>query len=333
MHVEEYKNISSNSSVLLVRGFRWDNIPEERGWIRALTEAHMLFDEVQCCSIKPEDNFSKYQAIILPDTVSIPDWMAKKLDRYAQEGGCVIASGETGKYDGEYNLNENYPLDCMGVEKIHYLRKNMASAMLHVEEEDMPLFDSFDNDRVLYFGDCFCFAEYKASVKGYLRLIPPHHLGPPERCYYTQVTDIAGVQVNAYGNGRGVLIPWMPGLLFYRDGYANTFRFMRDLLKNIAGIENVEASPFTQMVEVTAGIERKGHHALVQLVNHTGHFGTSYLAPVPVYGIALKIPCEQKPKAAISQTTGQSMTYKWEKGILYITIERLDAFEGLLIQF
>lgn len=31
------------------------------------------------------------------------------------------------------------------------------------------------------------------------------------------------------------------------------------------------------MIEVTMGIAHEGSHALVQLVNGTGHFGTSYV--------------------------------------------------------
>lgn len=332
-HADEYMNIASVADVLLVRGYRWDNLPEERGWIRALTEAHLLFDEVLAAELRPTDNFAKYKAIILPDTLSVPDWLAAKLDDFAKEGGCVIASGNTGKYDGDYNINENYPLACMGVKKVLKLREDMVAAMLHVEDSDLEIFDSYDNDRVLYFGDNFLFAEYEDSSKGYLKLIPPHRFGPPERCYYTQITDVPGVQINAYGKGKGVLIPWTPGTLYYRDGYANTYRFMRDLLKNAAGLENLEAAPFTPMVEVTAGTERAGKHMLIQLVNNTGHFGTSYLAPVPVYGIQLKVPCLSQPSRVISQLTGENVAFEWKDGKLYTEIDKLENFEGLLVQF
>ncbi len=326
-HADEYRNISSTADVLLVRGYRWDVEQEQRGWIRALAESHILFDEVEESHIKPEDNISKYKAIVLPDITEIPDWLAEKLDRYAENGGCVIASGNTGKY------HTDYPLKCMGIQKIKYLRQDMKSAMLHVEESDLDVFESFEKDRVLYFGDNFLFAEFESSSKGLLKLIPPHHMGPPERCYYTQITDIPGVQVNQYGKGTGVLIPWTPGLLYYRDGYANTFRFMRDLLKNIAQIESVEAAPFSQMIEISMGTAREGRHSLVQVVNNTGHFGTSYFKPVPVYGISLKIPCPQKPEKVSSQTTGLEIPYQWENGKLLLTVDCPEYFEGIKIQY
>lgn len=332
-HADEYLNIASTADVLVVRGYRWDNIPEERGWIRTLTEAHILFDEVLFADLKPGASFEKYKAVILPDTQSVPGWLAEALDAYAARGGCVIASGNTGKYDEDYNLTESYPLKCMGIRKIHCLREDMASAMLHVEDSDLDIFSSYQNDRVLYFGDQFLFADYVESSRGCLRLIPPHRFGPPERCYYTQITDIPGVQINAYGQGKGILIPWTPGTLYHRDGYANTFRFMRDLLKNAAGIQSVEASPFTPMVEVTAGVERSGKHALIQLVNNTGHFGTSYLAPVPVYGIALAVPMPKAPTGVTRQLSGAEIPFAYKDGVLSLTVEKLEAFEGLLVRF
>ena len=332
-HADEYLHIDSLADVLVVRGFRWDNIPEERGWIRALTEAHVLFYEVLLAELKPDVSFAKYKAVILPDTLSVPGWLAKALDAFACQGGCVIASGRTGKYDGDYNLSETYPLDCMGIRKICSLREDMTSAMLHVEDSDLSVFDSYHNDRLIYFGDSFLFAEYEESSKGYLRLIPPHHFGPPERCYYTQITNIPGVQINTYGKGKGILIPWTPGTLYYRDGYANTFRFMRDLLRNVAGIESVEAAPFTPMVEVTAGMEHDGKHALIQLVNNTGHFGTSFMAPVPVHHIELAIPMCKAPASVTSQLSGMSIPYVYNDGRLRLSVEKLEAFEGILVRF
>lgn len=333
-HQEEYKNIVSKADVLLLRGFRWDNVPEERGWIRALTEAHILFDEIEVSRLTTNSSLDKYKAVILPGISSIPDFLARKLDEFSEKGGCVIASGDTGKYDGNLDpYRQIYPLCCMGVEKIKYLRNDMASAMLHVEADDLDVFDSYENDRVLYFGDQFLFADYKASSHGYLRLIPPHRFGPPERCYYTQITDIAGIQVNTYGKGKGILIPWTPGLLYYRDGYGNTFRFMRDLLKNIAGIQSVEGKPFTPMVEVSVGFERSGKHALIQLVNNTGHFGTSYFDSLPVHDIELKIPVHQKPARVFSQVSGHDVDYQWSDNTLCLKINCLNEFEGIIVKF
>ena len=317
---------------MLFHGYRWDNIPEERGWIRALAESHILFDEVHVTAIKPDSAFQKYKAIILPEILSIPDWLAKKLDEYAATGGIVIASGQTAKFDGNYEVSKYYPLRCMGVRKVNYVRDDMVSAMLHVEPSDLSVFPSYENDRVLYFGDTFVFAEYEDNVQGYLRLIPPHPYGPPERCYYQNITDIAGIHIHPYGQGKGILIPWNPGLLFYRDGYSNTFRFMRDLLIHAAGLESVENQPFTGMVEVTVGEERNSWHMLVQLINQTGHFGTSFLPPVLVRNISLKIPCKQQPSRVISQTTGKEIPFTWEHKKLRINVDIEQCFEGILVK-
>ncbi len=332
-HEREYQGIAARADALLLRGYRWDFRGEEQGWIRALTESHVLFDEVHVTDLRPEDSFDKYRLVIMPDTTSLPAWLAEKLDAFAQAGGCVIASGNTGRYDGNLDVNEAYPLKCMGIRRILMRREDMISAMLHVEDRDLQVLDSFGNDRVIYFGEDFLFAEYEDTSTGYLRLIPPHHMGPPERCYYTQITDIPGLQVNAYGAGKGILIPWAPGRLYSRDGYANTFRFMRDVLKNIVGLKSVAAQSFTQMVEVAVGDARDGSRTLIQLVNNTGHFGTSYLAPVPVRDIALRIPLKKAPAAVVSQTTGEAVPFEYVQSALSVTVDVPGFFEGLRVDY
>jgi len=332
-HEQEYINITSKAEVLLTRGERWGIQGEERGWIRALSESHILFDEIELMKIRPEHDLSKYKAIILPGTEAIPSWLAARLDEFAAHGGCVIASGTTGIYDGDYAIHEKYPLKCMGVKQMLYKRTDMVSAMLHVEREDLAVLPSYQNCRVLYLGDDFTFYAYEKASKGYLRLIPPQRFGPPERCYTTQVTDIHGVQVTPWGKGKGVMIPWMPGLLYYRDGYANTYRFMRDMLLNVADVHTVEEAGFSPMVEVSVGQAVSGSHMLIQLVNNTGHFGTSYLEPVPVYDIALKVPCERQPAEVFSQIRDEQIPFRWEQGLLRVTVHKLDHFEGLLVKF
>lgn len=332
-HEKEYRNIASLADVLVIRRQRWENVTEERGWIRALTEAHILFDEIQVSAIKPEDSLKKYKAVILPATESLPGWLTQKLDQYVQAGGCLIASGETGTYDENYVLYPEYPLKSMGIERVYYTRTDMVSAMLKVEGDDFDAFPSLSDKPLVYFGDDFMFAKYAASSTGYLKLIPPHWFGPPERCYYTQVTNIPGIQVNTYGKGKGIMIPWTPGQLYYRDGYANTFDLMRDVLVNLAKVPSVEAKPFTPMLEVTAGVERGGKHALVQLVNNSGHFGTSYLKPLPVRGVSLKVPLAEKPVKVISQTNGREYPFEYKGKKLLVTVDEVGAFEGLLIKF
>lgn len=67
------------------------NCPEDEGASRLLLESHYLFEVID-----PEANFADYSLIILPDTVRLNDSLSKKLDRYCDNGGHVLLSGESG---------------------------------------------------------------------------------------------------------------------------------------------------------------------------------------------------------------------------------------------
>lgn len=332
-HAEEYRGIRSMAKVLLLREELWGCRPEERGWVRALTEAHILFDEALIPSIEPETDLGGYRTVILPGVSRLPRQTAEMLDRFAREGGCVIASGETGEYDENFDPYAACPLQCLGIERREEIRRDMLSAMLRVEEGDLAAFPSLRESRLVYFGETFFRESCRPGARGYLRLIPPHPYGPPERCYYTEVTDVPGAWEYPYGKGRGIRIPWNCAGRYYTDGYANTFRFMRDLLVHMAGAYTAEDGPFTPMVAVTAGMARDGRCALIQLVNHTGHFGTSYFEPVPVGDIRLRISLPRRPALVLSGTKNTQVPFDWQQGTLRVKADLQGFFESLLVRF
>lgn len=332
-HAPEYRGIRSLAKVLLLREDLWNCRPEERGWVRLLTESHILFDEALISSLNGETDLSRYGIVILPGLSMLPRQLAEKLDAFACGGGCVIVSGTARQYDENWEPYDSCPLRCSGIERTESVRQDMLSAMLRTEGEDLDVFVSFRDDPLICFGETFAFERYRPGGRGYLHLIPPHPYGPPERCVYTRVTDVPGVWVCPFGQGKGIRIPWNCGQRYYTDGYSNTFRFMRDLMLHIARAESVEDRPFTPMLSVAAGMARDGNHALIQMVNHTGHFGTSYFPPVPLRDIALRLPLPQRPAYVASQTKNTRIPFDWEQGMLRVKTDIQDYFEGLLVRF
>lgn len=63
----------------------------DAGAVRMLLEGKILFDVVDT-----EENFGKYKVIILPDQVRVNAALRKKLTEYLQNGGKVLATGESG---------------------------------------------------------------------------------------------------------------------------------------------------------------------------------------------------------------------------------------------
>jgi hypothetical protein len=328
-HEKELCGLRAWADALLIRSALWGDSSEERGWIRALTENHILFDELLLEKLEKAD-LSKYKAVILPDIKFLSEEQAAQLDRFAENGGVVVASGDTGLGDGQLQDRDTVCLRCMGVERVRAVRSDMVSAMLRIREEDKKDFPSFPQTDVIAFGDRFVFADISPKAQRYFGLIPPHPFGPPERCFYTQQTDIPGVTRFPYGKGYGVYLPWLAGTLFCREGYENTAGVMRDVLQSLAGLPSA-APALTPMVEVTAaGTEDR---LVVQLVNNSGHFGTSYYPPIPVEGIEVVLPVGKEPRSAASLKAPGNASFQYKEGLLRLRIERLEEYEAAVVRF
>ena len=328
-HEADYRGLRPVSEALLVRTGLWDGKSEERGWIRALTEAHILFDEAFLPDLS-EESLRRYKAVIVPGIACVSDEAVRMLDAYAHEGGTLIVCGGCGRFTQRCEPRELPRFRCLGIEKFLCERRDMVSAMLLRKERDAARFPSMKDTEVLMLGDSYVYAQYAEESEKLLSLVPPQPFGPPELCYSTQVTDEPGVVISPYGSGRGIFVPWLAGGLYYREGYENTFFFMKDVLTGPAGLRPVSDS-LTEMVEVTAA--RGGSHMLVQFVNNTGHFGTSYMRPVPVRGVSVRIPCERPVAGAVSLIDGRRVACEREEGRVLVNVGTVGEFESVRLDF
>ena len=329
-HEAAYRGMKPRADVLLIRQGAYEPSPDGLGWMRALTEAHFLFDEAEPNLLNDRADLNKYRAVIVSSMRKLSRHQAELLDAYVQQGGTLIVDGPTAQYDENGEEYEAFPIRSLGVQKISGRREDMVSAMLKIGDEDRPLFPSFPDSSLLYVGDDWVDAEFEHSVQGFLRLIPPHMYGPPERCYYTEITDTPGITRHPYGKGTGIYIPWRPGLLYRRDGYANTFSFMKDVVQRLAGMPPV--SDATPMLEITLDETDDHSRALLQLVNATGHFSTSYFQPVPLNHLTISVPLPQAPEKIVSLVSGREPKWDYSTGRLTIQADCEGFFNCYQIQ-
>lgn len=325
-HEADFAHLTSVADVLLIRSAHWGGSQEEIGWIRALTEQHLLFDEaVEVDAMKGD--WSKYKAIILPCTEFISDEMIERLEAFVEQGGCLISTGWSGRYDGQFEPRTSFPLKCMGIRRELHLSDALLSAYFEISMEEKERFASFPDTELIFFGDHYQYNEYEeTNCRKFLTLIPPQDFGPPERCYPKFLSDFPGLVTNQYGKGTGIYIPWLPGTLYAREGYDNTLSFMADVLLRFAELEPVAGADLSPMVEVTVGEAKSHKHALVQFVNGTGHFGTSYFEPVPVLQLPMCVPCNRLVKEVVCLRSGEKLAFVKEDDKLCFTLPRLDIY-------
>ena len=334
MHEDDYANMRSVADVLVLRQNAWSASLSERGWIRALTESHMLFDEATVDDAL-KHGISAYKAIILSGIKILPVKFVEMIQQYAKDGGIVIGEALSNIYDGEYEPYGVFPLSKLfGIESILCRREDMRSAMFEVLQEENEIFKTFaENDcDVIAFGDSYQFCSYDINTNKYMSLIPPQMYGPPERCYTYERTLYPAVVTNNYGNGKGIWIPCAIAGLFASEGYLNTYWFLKDILENVAGINSLSKC-LSPMIEVTLSEERSGKHGLVQLVNNTGCFSTTYYEPVPVCIDVLDVPCKRQVCSAYSLINGRNVHFVQDNGIVKLNVGEIGKFESIKLIF
>lgn len=339
---EVYRGLRPDSDVLLVRG---EDRDEYRGWFRLLAENHLLFDSVSLERV-PAVDLSRYRAIVLPNVRALSDATAAAIDAAAESGASVIATFETGFEDEHRERRGGCVLASLGITEVRARRDDMRSAMIELtDKSELP--SMADRDLVAI-GDHFAYAGYADRVRSIGRLIPPHRFGPPELCYWENVTDLPGVAVHPYGSGRGVHLPWLAGRFYYREGYDNTLVFARDLLKSVCALPAVEGG-MPPSVTVTrarrpangaargAGASGEATRTVFQLVNNGGHFGTSYFAPPRLGPLRLTLPLGDgetgEPRAVRRVRDGAALEFSHDEraGTIGLELPELEFYEAIIV--
>ncbi len=322
-HEDVLTGVRSAARVLLVRDAYAIPHPEERGWIRALTELHIPFEEILGSGLGGKD-LSRYSTVILPEKSRLQESVLEKLERFAAGGGCVLWIGAVSrKRDGSVPSG-------LGLEAAPRLREDLLGAVLRLRPEDREQFPDFTNRPFAVLGKRYLTCAFKPETKKWGVLLPPQRFGPPELCYPTQEPlDCPAAAEYALGKGKNVYIPWYPGTAYYQDGYDNSLLFMKDVLLHICGCSSiaVELSP---MAEVSWG--QKDGCTVLHFVNGTGHFGVSYFDPVPLREQTVEIPWDKPGAVCENIDVPGGVRYCLSGGRLRITLPELGFHACIVVR-
>lgn len=303
---------TSDAEVLLIKdAYQYPN-SEERGWIRALTETHIPFDETLIGGIQRID-WAKYRVIILPDKGRFDPRTVPAFEAFVKKGGVLLLSGRLPKGFGPlFGVSGEEPVD-----------NGLMGACVRITERDQSTFPSFADRKLIPVGKAYQRRTYAPDTAAYGALELPQRFGPPEACYATEPpTAFPGIAVHPFGEGKAISLPWYPGLCYYEEGEDVWQLFMQDVL-SFCGCRSIapDASP---MAEITVG--HKGTTTIVQFVNGTGHFGKSYFDPVPLNDLSVTIPWKTETATVEDIEVSGNVSSRVENGRLTITLHRLDAY-------
>lgn len=322
-HESLFTDLRSAARTVLVRdGALYQEDPEGFGWIRVLTESHIPFDELRAAELTDAGQLKEKDLLILAGLRHTPSALAAAADAFARRGGTVIATGKTGLTD-----NNGCALACLGICGVRGRDHDRMSSMYLIPAQEQAVFPRCAQTPCIMPGPDMVRFDSEPAARKYLRLIPEHPFGPPERCCFLGSTDEPGVTVMPWGRGRGIYLPFLPGKMYRQEGYQNTLSFLQDVLYQLAGAESI-APQLTPMAEVT--LNRTQGKLMIQLVNTSGVFGNSYFDPLPIRDITLMLPAGAG--STVSALNGGQVRCRVMDGCLQIHLDCLKHYEAILVE-
>ena len=321
-HEALYAGLVSAAPVLLVQkgGMSRDD-PEAYGWLHALTQSHIPFDECKLQDLSEKALFGK-KVVLLADIRTLNAEQAALLDAFAGNGGTVLATGDTGIAAGR----DAMALKCLGVAELGVHWKGLMSSALEVTAADAAAFPRSAASPIIALGGDYRKAVMAPDTETWLRLIPEHPYGPPERCFPVSAGEEPGVTVHTCGAGRGIWLPALLGSFYFQNGWQNTLNLMQDILFGLCGLPEL-APGLSPMAELT--LRQKEGCTVVQLVNESGCFANHWFAPLPMRDVVLYLPGMAGKKA--ETLCGGKLVCQVQGDDLLVTLDVLNAYEAVVL--
>jgi hypothetical protein len=291
-HERYYTGTKPVSEVCLVQPpQRGRGSSEFSGVYRILAENHVQFDVIGAGEAGRE-RLRDYAVVIVPDAA-----LALDTDR------PVLRTGTTSK-------------------------EHIQGAYFAIRPDDKKTLTGLDDlDLVYLYG---AFEPTASEGEGYLAYIPPHMFGPPEKCYYTEVTDTPGMVRTPAGD---VEIPWNLGSHYQEYAHDGHARLLMAALRDLLGLKPRLTTDAPPTVEVTTRDTPVAGRRLVNLVNLTGQLGTAFHAPVPVRDITVRLAMDGTPLRAHALRSGADIPLTVDGDTVSLTLPELGLFETVVIEY
>jgi hypothetical protein len=336
-HERYFNKLKSTADILLVRG---DSNQEFRGLLRMLTAEHLLFDMMEAWCIdqlSTPRKLEEYKLVVLADAASLSDGACQRLDAFVKAGGKILATGGTSTLDEIGAPQHRFRLEAAGLKPDFEVHEKKRGTYLHIFPEDKEVLGDggvFDDLDILYVWGDFLRVRLETSAKGHLGLIPNAMYGPPEKCYYEDVTRIPGLISNQFGKGRFAYLPWPVGAMYEHRSHHGHHALVKSVIRNVLDYSprlEVEASP---LLEVAHQVAQDRAFEWIGLANHSGQVGTAFHAPIPIRNVVIRYKKTKVPRAVRLLRSDQQVRSEVDPdGSLLIRVPELRDFEVVVLEW
>lgn len=312
---------------------------EYEGLFEILSENHILFDVMEHDAF--HENYvpralSSYELVVLPDVQALSDEQCLILDQYVNGGGRLLASGFTSTKDELGNPMKKVRLKSLGVKPEYNAFEREQGTYYRVFEKDKQKLGSerFAQLDLVFAWERGLLCEPVESAEGLLGFIPPAMIGPPEKCYYEEVTDIPGLVHNRFGKGEAVFITFRLGALYHHKRHRGHSAIVISAIENLLGYEKEITTNASPLVELNRRYDAKRDFEWVGLLNHSGQLGGGFFEPLALHDIELSFTSEKKVKSVRSLVSGESIPFKINAdGEIKLGVTVLNDFDFVLLEY
>lgn len=271
------------------------------------------------------DQLRRYSVVIVPSAEQLTAKQARVIDQYVAAGGKLLMTGKLPQ-----------GMDCMGNSKFRETMVVEKGGYLRIRPEDRvvlrePILQQLD---LVFLRGPFHIYEPGDQGIGMLRLIPPDMFGPPEKCYYREVSDHPALLAHPYKEGWAACFPFALGSMYHQQAHQGHAALLRGVIDNLL-LSNrrlqVIAPP---LVEVDHRADRDRRFEWVSLYNHSGARGSALHAPIPISGVEVRLQTSRPVKSVRSLATDRPLTVtEREDNTVSVTLDSLNHYDIVLFEY
>jgi hypothetical protein len=298
------------------------------GLYYALLEGRFIFDFVHEDELGAE-NLKKYRALILPNLALLSDKQCQELRAYAESGGSLLATFETGMYDEQNRRRaESGIAGIFGIEHSGPVIGTNGNAFYARIERPHEILRGF-NDTNWIPG-----AENRLPVKPVdspvLTVVPGYTAYPPELSYPRQShTDEPAVVIREKGPSRLI---WFPGDVersLWKSGHTDISRLLQNSVRWLIRGQSTVTVDGDGVVEMFLWETEPGY--ALHLLNYTNpamHRGwIRSFFPIGPMKVRLQLPAGKQIRRVELLRSETTVPHRATGAVLEFTIPRILDYE------
>jgi len=298
------------------------------GLYYALLEGRFLFDFVHEEKLTlPE--LEKYTALLLPNIALLSDSQLRQLREYADAGGSLLATFETGLYTERNQKRADFGLaDLFGIRKAGEIVGTTGNAYSARIERQHAILAGFTGTNWI------AGAEYRvpvAAVEGPIMTVVPGSVAyPPELSYPDPShTREPAVVLREKGKSRRVYFPGDVDRTLWHSGHTDLSRLLRNSVGWVAGQEQPVTIEGDGLIEPFAWETEAGY--AVHVLNYTNpavHRGwIREFYPIGEQHVRMRLPEGRRVSRVELLRAAADIPFQVADEAVTFTIPRVDDYE------